>query len=125
MKRSSGHLLRFIDLGLLLLLAFLSVAELNPTLQVQLPGRSNASRGTAMARVVFDHDWNGSVQRLDNSNVLCKTSSIGALEACMTQQDRIRFLLAPVNAATVQQIVTLLDACTAAALPCVIEAIPE
>ncbi|MXY07664.1 MAG: hypothetical protein F4146_05250 [Rhodothermaceae bacterium] len=125
MKRSSGHLLRFIDLGLLLLLAFLSVAELNPTLQVQLPGRSNASRGTAMARIVFDHDWNASVQRLDNSKVLCKTSSIGALEACMTQQAHIRFLLAPVNAATVQQIVTLLDACTAAALPCVIEAIPE
>ena len=125
MKRSSGHLLRFIDLGLLLLLAFLSVAELNPTLQVQLPGKSNTSHATATARVVFDHDWNGSVQRLDNSNVLCKTSSIGALEACMTQQDRIRFLLAPVNAATVQQIVTLLDACTAVALPCVIESIPE
>ena len=125
MKRSSGHLLRFIDLGLLLLLAFLSVAELNPTLQVQLPGKSNTSQATAMARVVFDHDWNGSVQRLDNSIVLCKTSSIGALVACMTQQDRMRFLLAPVNAATVQQIVTLLDACTAAALPCVIETIPE
>ncbi|MXX59805.1 MAG: hypothetical protein F4246_03145 [Rhodothermaceae bacterium] len=125
MKRSSGHLLRFIDLGLLLLLAFLSVAELNPTLQVQLPGKSNTSQATTMTRVVFDHDWNGSVQRLDNSNVLCKTSSIGALEACMTQQARIRFLLAPVNAATVQQIVTLLDVCTAAALPCVIEAIPE
>ena len=125
MKRSSGHLLRFIDLGLLLLLAFLSVAELNPTLQVQLPGKSNTSRGTAVARVVFDHDWNGSVQRLDNSMVFCKTSSIGALEACMTQQDRIRFLLVPVNAATVQQIVSLLDVCKTALLQCVIEATPE
>ena len=125
MKRSSGHLLRFIDLGLLLLLAFLSVAELNPTLQVQLPGKSNASQGTAVARVVFDHEWNGSVQRLDNSQVLCQTSSIAALEACMAQQARIRFLLAPAKAATVQQIVTLLDACKAASLQCVIEATPE
>lgn len=125
MKRNSGHLLRFIDLGLLLLLAFLSVAELNPTLQVQLPGKSDASQGTAVARVVFDHDWNASVQRLDNSQMLCQTSSIAALEACMTQQARIRFLLAPAEAATVQQIVTLLDACKAAALQCVIEATPE
>ena len=125
MKRSSGHLFRFIDLGLLLLLALLSVAELNPTLQVQLPGKSNTSRETAVARVVFDHDWNGSVQRLDNSRTLCQTSGIAALEACMAQQSHVRFLLAPVEAATVQQIVTLLDACTAAALPCVIEATQE
>lgn len=125
MKRSSGHLLRFIDLGLLLLLAFLSVAELNPTLQVQLPGKSNTSRETAVARVVFDHDWNGSVQRLDNSRTLCKTSGIAALEVCMAQQTHIRFLLAPVKAATVQQIVTLLDACAVAGVQCVIEATPE
>ena len=125
MKRSSGHLLRFIDLGLLLLLAFLSVAELNPTLQVQLPGKSNTSKETAVARVVFDHDWNGSVQRLDNSQVLCQTSSKAAIEDCMARQAHIRFLLAPVKAATVQQIVTLLDACTAAALQCAIEATPE
>lgn len=125
MKRSSGHLLRFIDLGLLLLLAFLSVAELNPTLQVQLPGKSNTSKEMAVARVVFDQDWNGSVKRLDNSKVLCKTSSIGALEACMAQQAHIRLLLAPVKAATVQQIVMLLDACAVAGLQCVIEATPE
>ncbi len=122
MKRGSGHLLRFIDLGLLLLLAFLSVAELNPTLQVPLPGKSTTPRETVVARVVFDHDWNGTVRRLDNSQMLCQTSSRAALEACMAQQARIRFLLAPVEAATVQQIVTLLDACTAAALQCVIEA---
>ena len=125
MKRSSGHLLRFIDLGLLLLLAFLSVAELNPTLQVQLPGKSNTSQATATARVVFDHEWDGSVQRLDNSKLLCKTSSIAALEDCMAQQAGIRFLLAPAEEATVQQIVTLLDVCKVEALQCVIEAIPE
>lgn len=125
MKRSSGHLLRFIDLGLLLLLAFLSVAELNPTLQVQLPGKSNTSRETVVARVVFDHDWNGVVRRLDNSRTLCETSGIAALKACMAQQTRMRLLLAPVKAATVQQIVTLLDACAVAGLQCVIEATPE
>lgn len=125
MKRSSGHLLRFIDLGLLLLLAFLSVAELNPTLQVQLSGKSDTSKETAVARVVFDHDWNGSVQRLDNSRTLCTTSGIAALEACMAKQTHIRFLLAPAKAATVQQIVTLLDTCTVAGLQCVIEATPE
>ena len=41
MKRAHGFLLRFIDLGLLLLMAFLVVAELNPTHEEALPGRSD------------------------------------------------------------------------------------
>ena len=109
MKRSSGHFLRFIDLGLLLLLAFLSVAELNPTLQVPLPGKLESPREVVTVRLVFNQDWDGTLTRLDRSAILCQTASIVELASCMEQHSTMRFLLAPVETATVQQVVTLLD----------------
>ncbi|MCY3595432.1 MAG: hypothetical protein F4065_06070 [Rhodothermaceae bacterium] len=121
MKRSSGHFLRFIDLGLLLLLAFLSVAELNPTLQVPLPGKPGSPQEVVTARVVFNQDWEGMLTRLDRSAILCKTASIVELATCMEQHAAMRYLLAPVETATVQQVVTLLDHCRRAAHPCEIE----
>ena len=121
MKRSGGHFLRFIDLGLLLLLAFLSVAELNPTLQVPLPGKPGSPQEVVTARVVFNQDWEGTLTRLDRSAILCQTASIVELTACMEQHMAIRFLLAPVEAATVQQVVALLDLCKKAAHSCEIE----
>ncbi|MXZ16800.1 MAG: hypothetical protein F4069_00880 [Rhodothermaceae bacterium] len=121
MKRSSGHFLRFIDLGLLLLLAFLSVAELNPTLQVPLPGKPGSPQEVVTARVVFNQDWEGMLTRLDRSVILCKTASIVELATCMEQHAAMRYFLAPVETATVQQVVTLLDHCRRVAHPCEIE----
>lgn len=121
MRRSSGHFLRFIDLGLLLLLAFLSVAELNPTLQVSLPGKTGNPQETIAARVVFNQDWEGVLTPLDRSAILCQTADIVELAACMEQHAAMQFLLAPVETATVQQVVTLLDLCRKAAHPCEIE----
>ncbi len=121
MKRSSGHFLRFIDLGLLLLLAFLSIAELNPTLQVPLPGKPGNPQEVIAARVVFNQDWEGMLTRLDRSEILCQTAGIVELGACMEQYASMRFLLAPVEAATVQQVVTLLDLCRKAVHLCEIE----
>lgn len=121
MKRSSGHFLRFIDLGLLLLLAFLSIAELNPTLHAPLPGKPGSPQEVTAARVVFNQDWEGRLTHLNQSVILCRTASIVDLAACMEQHAPMRFLLAPVEAATVQQVVTLLDLCRRAAHPCEIE----
>lgn len=121
MKRSSGHFLRFIDLGLLLLLAFLSIAELNPTLQVSLPGKPGKPSEVAATRVEFDQDWDGMLTRLDRSAILCQTAGIVELAACMKQHASTQFLLAPAEAASVQQVVTLLDLCTRAAHLCEIE----
>jgi len=123
MKRSGGHLLRFIDLGLLLLLAFLSVAELNPTVQVALPGKPGASQKLIVARVSFNQNWDTVVKRLDNSEVLCQMTAAPEIAACMGRQGPIQFLLAPVQAATIQQVVTLLDLCSATSLRCAIEPI--
>ncbi len=121
MKRGSGHLLRFIDLGLLLLLAFLSVAELNPTLQVALPGKSAASQKVIAARVSFDQNWRGAVKRLDTSKNLCQFSGLEQLGDCLRGHSSLQFMLAPVQEATVQQVVTLLDLCSASDLTCAIE----
>lgn len=121
MRRSSGHFLRFIDLGLLLLLAFLSVVELNPTLQVPLPGKPGNPQEVIAARVVFNQDWEGILTRLDQPAILCQIAGIVELAACMEQHASMRFLLAPVETATVQQVVTLLDLCRRAAHPCEIE----
>lgn len=126
MKRSSGHLLRFIDLGLLLLLAFLSVAELNPTLQVPLPGKPGGLQEAAVARVKFNQDWEMAIMRLNPSQMLCRGKGTAELAACMNRHAPMRFLLVPylntpAEAATVQQVVTLLDICKRTAHLCEIE----
>ncbi len=121
MRRGSGHLLRFIDLGLLLLLAFLSVAELNPTLQVALPEKTGASQKVIAARVSFDQNWSGTVKQLDNSRNLCQTRGLEELGDCLRSQSSLQYMLAPVQEATVQQVVTLLDLCSTSALQCAIE----
>ncbi len=121
MKRSRGHFLRFIDLGLLLLLAFLSVAELNPTLQSPLPGRRGNPTDVIAVRVVFNENWSAVLTRLDPSAPLCQTTTISELSTCMQRYASMRFLLAPEDKATVQQIVTLLDLCKKATHACEIE----
>ena len=121
MKRTSGHLLRFIDLGLLLLLAFLSVAELNPTIQVPLPGKPGASPEKAIARVEFNQKWNGVVTHLNHGTKLCQPSRIAEFFSCMERHSELRFVLAPREAAKVQQVVILLDVCKAFSLMCTIE----
>lgn len=123
MKRGSGHLLRFIDLGLLLLLAFLSVAELNPTLQVPLPGKPATPQQVVASRITFNQNWDIGVKRLDHPQTLCQVAGILELAACMEQYPSMRFLLSPREAATVQQIVTLLDFCRRAVYQCSIEPI--
>ena len=65
MKRVHGFLLRFIDLGLLLLMAFLVVAELNPTHEVAMPGRpgdNTTTEGLQHYRITFDEALRMEVQ---------------------------------------------------------------
>jgi len=111
MNRGRIHLMRFIDLGLLLLLAFLSVAELNPTLQVALPYPSQTTQPAVAARIIFDEYWSGAIHRLDQKETICQTSGIESLRLCLDRQPSMRFLIAPDGGATVQQIVTVLDLC--------------
>ncbi|MCY4171552.1 MAG: hypothetical protein OXF08_08155 [Bacteroidetes bacterium] len=121
MNRGQVHLLRFIDLGLLLLLAFLSVAELDPTLQVALPGQSQSRVQTEMARISFDQHWIGRINQLDRNETLCPFSGMAALRSCLQHQSDMRFLVAPDENATVQQLVTVLDLCHQSHQLCEIE----
>lgn len=121
MKHSSGILVRFIDLGLLLLLAFLSVAELNPTIQVPLPGRSGGRQNAGVARIEFNQDWEASISLTGSRRTLCTAVGIAEISACMKKNSDMRFLLSPIHTASVQQLVTLLDICRDASYSCTIE----
>ncbi len=123
MNRDQVHMLRFIDLGLLLLLAFLSVAELNPTLQVPLPSESQTEQQTVAARITFDRHWSTTISRLDQKEMICETRDIASLRDCLQSQSFMQFLVAPDAEATVQQIVTVLDLCNEAHHRCELEPI--
>ncbi len=107
-------------MGLLLLLAFLSVAELNPVLQVPLPDKPGTPQNILAARMEFDQHWAFTVTHLDRTEILCQATGIKELAKCMDRQPSMRFLLAPRGEATVQQVVTLLDVCKASGYPCMI-----
>lgn len=116
-------MLRFIDLGLLLLLAFLSVAELNPTIQVPLPGRSGGSQNATVVRIEFDQNWEASMKLTGGPETHCNTVGIAEISACMKKHSDMNFLLAPIGTASVQQVVTLLDLCRATSYSCTIESL--
>ena len=111
MNRTNGPMLRFIDLGLLILLSFLSVAELNPTLQVPLPDHTGNKQDAVVAVIEFDVHWLTTITRLDTQEVLCQPTTIEQIRSCIQPQSLIRFLIAPDANATVQQMVVVLDVC--------------
>ena len=122
MKRAQGLLIRFIDLGLLLLMAFLAVAELNPVHQVALAGQAQENDATLTLphfRIVFGGDMRMQVLRLPDGQILCQPHAPSALVACVGEQQAGRFLLTARGEATVQQLVHVLDICEAEGLVCV------
>ena len=121
MKRAPGHLIRFIDLGLLLLMAFLALSELNPIYQVALPGREKNSVPTVPVihyRLVFDEDLQMRVMRLPDGTLLCQPHTPITLADCMSEHDGGRILITPAGKATVQQLVLVLDVCEDLGLAC-------
>jgi len=123
MNRTNGHMLRFIDLGLLLLLAFLSIAELNPRLQVPLPDHSNGAPKTVIVTIEFDAHWATTITRLDTQGVVCQATRVEQIHSCMENLPSMRFLIAPDANATVQQMVTVLDVCHQTNQQCTIQPI--
>ena len=123
MRHAHGFLLRFIDLGLLLLMAFLVVAELNPTHQESLPGvpgQPEATEEAAIYEVMFDADFNIRLRLPAKDRTLCKTTAMDVLALCIEEQPPGRFVLKPDRQASVQQLVGLLDLCERQRLRCTI-----
>ena len=123
MRRAHGFLLRFIDLGLLLLMAFLVVAELNPTHQESLPGnpgQPEAAEVSATYELMFDADFDLRLKSAANDRILCRATEMDVLVSCMKKQPPGRFVLTPDGRASVQQLVGLMDMCERQRLRCTI-----
>lgn len=125
--RKSGILFRFIDLGLVLLMAFLAVADISAEVQVQLPGGEAADASQAVLyRLRFDETMEAELEQLPGGRAYCRANEIATLGACMSRAtsehgQHVRFVLAPEGAATMQQLVILLDLCEAEGLRCTVE----
>lgn len=124
--RKSGILFRFIDLGLVLLMAFLAVADISAEAQVQLPGGDEAGIDQAVLfRLQFDETMRAGLH-YTGGGVSCRADDLAMLSACMRRAieehgQSVRFVLAPRGAATMQQLVLLLDLCEAEDLRCTVE----
>lgn len=129
--QKAGILFRFIDLGLVLLMAFLAVADIRADVQVQLPGGEQADTGQAVLyRLDFDLAMQAQLKELPGEEVLCNANELDALGTCMQAADRAvvgktgqqaRFVLAPEEGVILQQLVLLLDLCEAEGLACTVE----
>ena len=129
--RGVGILLRFIDLGLVLLLGFLAVAEVQPEAQVPLPGGQESDvRHALVYRLVFDETMHAHLIALPQGETYCKTDDVASLNTCMHAAVRdaldkndqsAPFILAPERGANVEQLVLLLDLCKAEGWSCTIE----
>ncbi len=125
--QKAGILFRFIDLGLVLLMAFLAVADISAEVQIQLPGGEAAESSQAVLyRLHFDEAMQAQLEQLPGGATYCRADDIATLSACMLRAfdehgQHVRFVLVPHGAATVQQLVILLDLCAAEGLSCTVE----
>ena len=121
MSRAHGFLLRFIDLGLLLLMAFLAVAELDPTHHEPLPGSTTAVAQTIKGyAVTFNESMRLRLTSVASGQVLCEARGLERLQSCMQLHQSARIVLVPEEQASVQQLVMLLDYCKTHSLDCTI-----
>lgn len=112
MKYAYGTLLRFIDLGLLLLMAFLAVAGLGDTFQAPLSGMQSGGAGAGSAfRILLDGSGRFEVAGLPEGSAVCRPEGTLALAACMRRLAPSNYVVAPSGSATVQHVVDVLDVC--------------
>ena len=119
MRSSHGLLIRFIDLGLLLLMAFLAIADLTPTLQVPLPQGGGGASVRSVMRIQFD-EHTMVVRREPAGHALCQEVSLQGLAECIQAltPPPTPYLLTPVTTATVQRLVSVMDVCRQERVAC-------
>jgi len=119
MKRSYTSLLRIIDLGLLLLMAFFAVADLSEDIHVTLPDDRLSEPGSVY-RIVFDASMHMRLEQLPGRGLVCQARGVADMLECLQQFSTSSFLLAPTGTATLQQMIQVLDICSSAKALCVI-----
>ncbi len=119
MKYAYGSLLRFIDLGLLLLMAFLAVAGLGNTFQAPLSGvQSGPGAAARSARIRVDGSGRFEVAHLPDGSEACRPESLDALGVCMRSEGYSTYVLVSVGGATVQDLIDVLDVCEVEGFSC-------
>ena len=109
-------LLRFVDLGLLLLMGLLAVAELNPSVPVALPGSPPVQSAGRAYLVTIDGRMGAQVR--EGERVHCRVRGEVQLMDCLSGLPAGQVFVAPRAGATMQQWVNVLDACKRSALQC-------
>ncbi len=122
MKHGYSLLLRFIDLGLLLLMAFLAVADLGSALQVPLPGRqSGVQPGKITHRVRAAPGAHYALVALPQGGTVCSATGRDALLECLMKPGIGDVVIRSVGDTSVQEIVDVLDLCEHAHQYCTLE----
>lgn len=119
MKSSYTTLIRIIDLGLLLLMAFFAVADLSPDMHVALP-TGKAAAPAEVYRIVLEAEMRARFEQLPARKVRCEAATLAAFKKCLGRLAGARFLVEPDNVATLQQVVDILDLCEQAGARCLL-----
>lgn len=124
MQRRSGFLIRFIDIGLIVLFGFLIISDIDSFSQIDMPG-SDQDRTDEdpqeMTFVTVEVTAEGTFTVIDRASgdVPCQDVDREALETCLVEVDaqqrqegrRAVVLVEPAEASIVQHTVDVLDIC--------------
>lgn len=124
MQRRSGFLIRFIDIGLIVLFGFLIISDIDAFSQINMPGSDQdrtAEDPQQMTFVTVEVAPEGAFTVVDRASgdVPCQGVDREALEECLVAVDRQQreagrravVLVEPAEASIVQHTVDVLDIC--------------
>jgi biopolymer transport protein ExbD len=125
MLSSSGFLIRFIDIGLILLLGFLWISDISSFTHIEMPNKppeqSEASQQQSLTFVRVDVAKAGQfvVRQVEPAEEICAPDGRAALEDCLrATKDRLEgndrrpiVLIEPSDESAVQHTVDVMDVC--------------
>jgi len=129
MLNRSGFLIRFIDIGLILLLGFLWISDISTFAQIEMPDdeeeQSTEQTDTFFLKVQVLKAGEFTLVEMGSQDVLCSDVSRSQLEKCLrTARDRIQseeerpvVLIEPIKASAVQHTVDVMDICDRIGIP--------
>lgn len=124
MRSNSGFLIRFIDIGLIVLFGFLIISDIDSFTYIDMPGSSQNQTAEdpqkmSMVTVRISNDNTFTVVARESQRVPCRGVDREALEDCLVEVDRSLkrqgrravVLVEPSEASIVQRTVDVLDIC--------------
>ena len=122
--RSSGFLIRFIDIGLIVLFGFLWISDIDTYSRIDMPGSQpsqpqSETSEISYLRVQIEPGGIFTVISQETSGALCRDVGLQALESCLvdardnlqSEGRRTVVLVEPSESSIVQHTVDVLDVC--------------